>query len=287
MQVTDANNDATLQITQFNSLVSDGCNVIVTFPANPTALCPAITDAKSKGILVLTDHASIDCPDVINVGFNAYKEMVVSTEGLFEAMGGKGDVVYVTGIKGTPTQVTLEQAVKDARAKYPDINVVGEFEGKWTPSIAQQGMAQFLTTHPGDLQGVIDGGGMGAAVTAAMEQAGRKLAPFNSPTMECSALAVWNEHPELATVGMALDPVGGMYETMLVATRMLTGAQPVVNTLLFPLPQVNKDNLAEWYKPDMTTESTCFGSPPGIKAVDDSYFDQLLVGGDTPPTLEP
>ena len=55
-----------------------------------------------------------------------------------------------------------------------------------------------------------------------------------------------------------------------------------MNTLLFPLPQVNKDNLAEWYKPDMTTESTCFGSPPGIRAVEDSYFDQLLVGGEDP-----
>jgi ribose transport system substrate-binding protein len=277
--ITDSNNDATLQITQFNNLVSQGCNVIVTFPANPTALCPAITKARAKGVLVMTDHSSIDCPDVINVGFNAYNEMKLSAEGLFKGLGGKGTVVYVTGIKGAPTEITLEKAVAAAKKNYPDIKIAGQFEGKWTPSVAQTGMSQFLSTHPQKVDGIVDFGGMSVGVTNALKQAGRPFAKLNSPTAECAVIALWKQNPETATVGTSLDPTAGIYETFYVAAKMLKGAQPVVNTLLFPLPQVTPTNLGQWYKPGMTTSSTCYGQNAGIRAVPDSYFDALLKGG--------
>ncbi|MFN8224794.1 MAG: substrate-binding domain-containing protein [Gaiellales bacterium] len=285
--VTNSNGNPTVQITQFNSLVSQGCNVIVSFPASPTALCPAFAKARAKGVLVMTDHSQVDCPDVINVGFNSYKEMKIGAEGVFKALNGKGNVVYSTGIKGTPTQNTLEIAVADAKKKYPDIDVLGEFEGKWTPSIAQTEMAKFLTTHPQKIDGLVDFGAMGVGLTNALEQAGRPYAKVNSPTAECSAMALWKEHPEVATVATSLDPIAGAYHTFYVAARMLKGGKPIVNNIIFPIPKITPSNLNQWFKPFMTRSADCFAKAPGTRAVPDSYFDVFFKGGQPIKPIKP
>jgi ribose transport system substrate-binding protein len=279
LQATNSNNNAALQITQYNSLVAAGCQVIFSSPASTTALCPAFAKGRAKGMLNITSDTGVKCPDVINVGFNAYLAEKQGAVAVAKALKGKGNVLLVTGIPGTPTEVTLEQAVKDGLAAYPDIKVVGQVAGNWTPSVAQTAVAQFLSTHPDKVDGIIDFGEMGVAAGRALQQAGRPLAKTNSPTGECPAFAYAHENPGVESLITSLDPRASAYEAFLVAAKMLKGAKPFSNNIMYQIPSVTPDQVSKWYKPSMTTTSSCYAQSPSKRAVPDSYFTPLFKGG--------
>ncbi|HEY0117544.1 MAG TPA: substrate-binding domain-containing protein, partial [Cellulomonas sp.] len=91
--VTNSDNQIALQLSQFSTLVNEGCNVIFSLPGSPTALCAAFTSAREKGVLVVTDESPTYCPDSINVSWNGYWAEYVGVKGVLDALGGKGNIV--------------------------------------------------------------------------------------------------------------------------------------------------------------------------------------------------
>ena len=49
--VTNSNSDINLELTQLRSQITQGCDVIISFPGSTTGLCSAIEEAADKGIL--------------------------------------------------------------------------------------------------------------------------------------------------------------------------------------------------------------------------------------------
>jgi ribose transport system substrate-binding protein len=283
LQVTNSNGNSALQISQFNSLVSAGCDVIFTLPGSPTALCPAIDKAKQKGILVITDDTAVNCASAINVTFNGYLNMKLGATAVFKALGGKGNVLVVTGYKGSVGEAVEEAAIRSALNSYPDIKIIGEVEGQWTPAVAQTATATFLQTHPDKIDGILDEGEMGVAAQTALQQAGRPLAKVNFSSGECAAFAFWKAHPEVVTQVASQAPGAAAYESFLVAVRMLSGQKPITNTLIYPIPQLTGSKIGTFFKPSMTVKSTCYADSPNVMAVPDSYFNPLFKGGNPIP----
>jgi ribose transport system substrate-binding protein len=279
LKVTNSNGNPALQISQFNSLVSAGCDVIFTLPASPTALCPAIATANAKGVLVITDDTAVDCPKTINVTFNGYLNMKLGAASVFKALKNSGSVIVITGYKGSVGEAIEAAAVADAHAKYPGVDILGEVEGQWTPSVAQSKTAEFLATHPQKIDGILDEGEMGVAAEQALEGAGRPLAKVNFASGSCADYAFWKEHPELVTLAASQAPAASAYEAFLVAAKMLNGQKPVVNTLMYQIPENAGAKIGTFYKPYMTLKSNCYANSPDIKAVPDSYFAPLFKGG--------
>ena len=75
------------------------------------------------------------------------------------------------------------------------------------------------------------------------------------------------------------SPEAAAYSTFHVANRMLAGQKPALNTLLYPIPRVTKENFDQFYHPSMTVSSLCYPRSPDGRAVPDSYFDALFTGG--------
>ncbi len=277
--VTDSDNQIALQLSQFNTLVNEGCDVIFSLPGSPTALCDAFTAAHDKGILVVTDESPTYCPNSINVSWNGYWAEYVGVKAVVDALGGKGNIVAVEGIAGVPAAVAEQAAVKDAMAEYPDATLLGSVAGNWTPSVTKTEMTKFLATHPQQVDGVIDAGAEAVAAEQALESAGRPLAKVNSIDAPASFLAYWKEHPEIGTVATNQSPAASAYETFLVAARKLAGQNMVVNTVFYPVPQITSENFDQWYKPSMTVESSGIPTPPDGRAAPDEYFDVFFSGG--------
>jgi ribose transport system substrate-binding protein len=287
LRVTDSNGDTALQISQVNTLVNAGCDVLIILPASPVALCDAISSAKSQGVLVVTSDTAVDCKDVINVSRNSFLSMTAVTGALAKAMGGKGSVLIVTGYPGTKGVGVLGGAIDAALAPYPDIKIVGTVAGNWTPSVAQSAVATFLSTHPADIDGVIEMGEMGVAAENAFEQSGREPVLVTAASGECAAFAYWKEHPGITPMASVQAPEAAAYETFHVTMRMLAGQQPVINTMLYPTPLVTEENFDEFYDPSMTVSSTCYPRSPDGRAVPDSYFDVFFTGGEPVDTNPP
>jgi ABC-type sugar transport system substrate-binding protein len=275
----NSNQSLSTQITQMNSLISDGCNVIFSIPQSTTALCPEISKALSHNILVITDDTPVECPASINSSFSEFESAKDMATQFSKALGGKGNIIAETGIPGAVGAQTTINGFKAGLASGITMNDVA---GDWSDSTAETATTTYLQTHPATVDGILDGSGMMVGGELALQQAGRPLAKASLYEDECSAMALWKQHPGLVVSTEDQGPALAAYESFVVAGKLLAGAKPVVNTLFYPIPGPTQKTFNQWYKPGWTVKSTCFATPPrsGIPAA--SYYSSLFKGGSTP-----
>jgi ribose transport system substrate-binding protein len=274
--MTDSDNNVSVQLSQMNNLVQQGCNVIFAYPGSATGLCSAVANAYAKGALVVSYGTEASCPNMISVDVNQYRMAYLAAENLSKRLGGKGNVVLVNAIKGVPAAEAERQGALDAFAK-TDIKVTGEIYGDWTSSIAKSEMLSYLSTHPQKIDGVWQAGLMSAAVAQALEQAGRDNVKVEAFSATCSGLALWHKNGgDNFSFLQAGEPFA--YMAMEAAQRVLAGAKPVSNVLLFDMPIITEDTLDEWYQPGMTENSNCYPNAPEKYRVDPTDLDPLFTG---------
>jgi ribose transport system substrate-binding protein len=282
LTTVNSNTSVPVQITQLNTLMSSGCNVIFAIPGSQTAFCPTFAKAKAKNILIVTDDTPIFCDNVMNSSFPEYSSAFIQADTLAKSLGGKGNVIIETGIPGAVGESVTVNAFLDALKKYPGIKVLGQVAGDWTQSVAETETVKFLATHPQKVDGVLDGAGMSTGAALALQQSGRPSAKTSLYEAECSTMALWKKDPGLVVAAQNQGPAMSAYESFLVAARLLAGQHAMVNTLLYPIPGPTKATFSQWYKPSMTVKSTCFATPPQSALVKDSYYDKLFTGGSKP-----
>jgi ribose transport system substrate-binding protein len=276
----NSNQSLATQITQMNSLISDGCNVIFAIPQSTTALCPEIAKALAKNILVITDDTPVECPASINSSFSEFASAENMAQQFAKALGGKGNVLVETGIPGA---VGAQTTINGFSAGLKGTTIAAnDVAGDWSDSVAETATTTYLQTHPATVDGILDGSGMMVGAELALQQAGRPLAKASLYEDECSAMALWKQHPGLVVSAEDQGPALAAYESFYTAIKLLAGAKPVVNTLFYPIPGPTQATFNQWYKPGWTVKSTCFATPPasGIPAA--SYYNTLLKGGTKP-----
>jgi len=280
--VTNSNNSTPVELSQLDSQVSAGCQVILVDAGSPTGLCSGLKNAFEHNVLVVIEDSTVYCPYAVNVTLNTSYQSIQAAQFIASALHGKGNVVLEAGIPGISLTNAEVQSATGEFNKYPGIHILGQISGQWTPSIAKSAMLSFITTHPQPINGVWDSGQMDVAAEQALQQSGRPLAVVNSFSSECSFMAFWKQY-HLDSAGFSGGGSPAMYETYEVAVRMLYGAKPVVSTIMYPLPAITAANFSQYYKPSMTLQSTCFANPPDNQAVPNSFFDSYFTGGSAVP----
>ena len=150
LQVQVAGPSAQRQIQQINAMVQAGADAIVTFPISPTALNSVVKNACAKGVLVIAYDAEITEPCAYNVSIDQPEAGRVTAEWLADKLGGKGDIVVITGVPGTSVDTLRTAAAKEVFAKHPDINIVAESVGMWSQAVARTEMSKILATRDWD-----------------------------------------------------------------------------------------------------------------------------------------
>jgi ribose transport system substrate-binding protein len=148
LEVQVAGPNAERQIQQINAMVQAGAQAIVTFPISPTALNQVVKNACDKGVKVFAYDAEITEPCAWNVHIDQTEAGRVTAEWLAKAMGGKGNIVVLTGVPGTSVDTQRTAAAKAVFAKYPDIHIVAEAVGMWSQAVARTELTKILATHP-------------------------------------------------------------------------------------------------------------------------------------------
>jgi ribose transport system substrate-binding protein len=277
--VENSNNNTGTQVSQFQSEIQSGCNVIFLDAGSTTALCPLLATALQKNVVVVSLDP-IFCNNAITVSFDVYENSYQLAAHLYQAMNYQGNLLYITGVPGVADAATATAAANAAMAGHPGLKIVGNYTGEWTASVAQQATAQWLGSHPGvKVDGIIDEGAMGVAAETALQQAGRPLAKVSLQEGDCQELAFQKQNPSLVPFMTDQAPAPGAYATMDVALRLLAGQQPALDTILYPIPGPTTTTFNQWYTPSMTTSSACFASPkPALPAIA-SYLGQFFTGG--------
>ncbi|MEU9889680.1 substrate-binding domain-containing protein [Sphaerisporangium sp. NPDC051011] len=283
LAVTDANNDGTLQANQITNLTQQGCNVIFAMQPPTIGVCKAFDAAKKAGTLVIAMQTGTDCTNVIQSDSGAFAAGNRTATWLAEQIKPGSTVVMCKGIPGVAAaearQLGAKVALESAGMKVDSIT------GEWNSATVKSQMVNYLSTHQGDVAGVWDGGVCAAPVIQAFKQAGRRLPVVTGFEGSCNWMAA-TKNNGLKTIGFAAGGGQGVVEAYRIALRMLSGQSPKVNTLLYPLAEVNPSNFDEYYDKAMTENSSCSVQPKDGASVPDSYYDALFTGGQPAPQIE-
>jgi D-xylose transport system substrate-binding protein len=279
----DAQSSPSKQLTDIESLISQGATALIVLAQDSDAIGPAVASAVAEGIPVVGYDRLIENKDAFYLTFDNKEVGRLQAKAVFAAAP-KGNYVFIKGSGTDPNADFLfagQQEVLKAAIAAGDIKSVGEaYTDGWLPENAQKNMEQFLTSNNNKVDAVVasnDGtaGGAIAALTAqglagSVPVSGQDgdQAALNRIALGTQTVSVWKDARELGkraaeiavalASGTALDKIEG-------ATKFSGGPKKVEENALFLAPvAITKDNLnvvidAGWVSKDVV----CQGVPAG------------------------
>jgi len=221
--VQHAGVDVNNQIAQIRNMINAKVDLLLIDPNSETALNPVIEEAVKKGITVITFDQPVTTTKSINVVIDQQEFGKNLAEWFVNELGGKGDIVIVSGLAGSSANVNRLIGMKEVLAKYPDINVLTEVNGNWDEANAQQVTSNLIASYP-KIDGVLTQDGMALGVVNAFQAANKKL-PVITGENNVAFLKKWKELKDsegFSTYGQNNPP--GIGATALgIGVRMLQG----------------------------------------------------------------
>jgi ribose transport system substrate-binding protein len=148
--VQASGDNAQKQIQQINAMVQAGADAIIVYPISPTALNQVIKRACDKGVVIMTYDSYVEEPCAHHVGIDAVQAGYERAKWLFTELGGKGNVVEITGVSGTTFDSRINDGTAKALAEFPDIEIIASANGQWSQPEARVQMTKILATHSWD-----------------------------------------------------------------------------------------------------------------------------------------
>jgi ribose transport system substrate-binding protein len=234
------------QMSQVEDVIVKKPDAIVFTPVDYKAMVPAVAKINAAKIPVVdvTDRSESG-NFVAFVGASDYKLGFEVGKYLIQAMGGKGNVVVIEGVKGALTSIDRIRGFADAAKQAPGIKVVATQPGNYQRMQALQVMENLIQSQP-KIDGVFAANdSMAAGVIEALEGADRKaLVVGINGTKE--AIDAIKSGKMLATG----DYNGFMQGCMAVMTAVRDLRKlPVQKEIVFPATVIDKGNYKPWDAP--------------------------------------
>ncbi|MBP2547778.1 D-xylose transport system substrate-binding protein [Neorhizobium galegae] len=279
----DAQTSAAKQLTDIESLISQGANALIVLAQDSGAIGPAIEKAAAEGIPVIGYDRLIENPNTYYITFDNKEVGRLQAKEVFKVKP-TGNYVFIKGGSTDPNadfvfsgqMEVLKAAIDSGKIK----NVGEAYTDGWKPEIAQKNMEQFLTKNGNKVDAVVSSNdGMAGGVVAALEaqglagsvpvsgQDGDKAA-LNRVALGTQTVSVWKDSRMLGKKAgeVAVALAGGKKISEIPgSTKFKGGAKGVEITSQFLTPQaITKDNLnvvldAGW----ISKAELCQGVKPG------------------------
>lgn len=163
------------QLSQVEDAIVKKPNAILFTPVDYKALVPSIDKMTAAKIPVIgmTDRPA-GGQLVAFVGVDDHRLGLETSISLFKAMGGKGNVIALEGVKGTITSTDRMRGFTDALKQFPNIKLVASQPANYQRLQALQVMENLMQTHP-QIDGVFAANdAMATGVVEALAAANRK-----------------------------------------------------------------------------------------------------------------
>ncbi|AJD42125.1 D-xylose ABC transporter substrate-binding protein [Rhizobium sp. SEMIA 4085] len=258
----DAQSSAAKQLTDVESLISQGANALIVLAQDSDAIAPAIEKAAAEGIPVVGYDRLIENPAAFYITFDNKEVGRMQAKGVFDAKP-EGNYVFIKGSSSDPNADFLfsgQMEVLKAAVDAGKIKNVGEaYTDGWKPENAQRNMEQFLTANDNKVDAVVasNDGTAGGAIAALDAQGLAGSVPVSGQDADKAALnrvalgtqtvSVWKDSRELGkrAAEIALDLAAGKTMDKIEGVETFNGGPKGVamqSVFLKPLP-ITKDNL--------------------------------------------
>ena len=175
------------QINSLNNIIREKPAAILVDAASDSALNPTIKRACDAGIVVVSFDQTVTEPCAYTVASDWDMIPAVLAEWMATQLGGKGNVIVDRGLAGAPISAQLQGGYEKVLAKYPDIKVVGYYNGDYALGPEQSGVAALLAANP-QVDGILTQG-YGSGAMQALKDAGRPIVPVTGFSYNGSAVA--------------------------------------------------------------------------------------------------
>jgi ribose transport system substrate-binding protein len=162
------------QLSQIEDVVVKKPDAIVFTPVDYKAMVPGVEKMNAANIPVvnITDRSSAG-KFVSFVGADDYSLGLETGRYLLKAMGGKGNVVIIEGVKGALTNVDRVRGFNDALKENPGVKLLASQPANYQRLQALQVMENLIQSHP-QIDGVLAANdAMAMGVIEALEGANR------------------------------------------------------------------------------------------------------------------
>jgi len=280
----DAQSSAAKQLTDVESLISQGANALIILSQDAGAIGPAIEKAEAEGIPVVGYDRLIENPYAFYITFDNKEVGRMQARAVFAAQP-EGNYAFIKGSAADPNADFLfsgqMEVLKDAIDAGKIVNVGEEYTDGWKPENAQRNMEQILTANNNNVDAVVasnDGtaGGVVAALAAqgldgSVPVSGQDgdHAALNRVALGTQTVSVWKDARDLGknaaqvasalAAGTAMDAVEG-------SEKWSGGPGGIEMNAIFlkPVP-ITRDNLnvvidAGWVSKDVVCQGVDAGS---------------------------
>ena len=250
--VLDAGGDVARQIAQMQDLIQQNVDAIIIWPTNGQAVVPVVRQAHNAGIPVVVTNSNIaDAGQEFIASFSGPNNILqgqYSAEMMCDQLGGKGQIVQITGQPGYTTAIERQKGFEDRLAEIcPDVELMESQPGDWNREKAQRVMEGFLTKYD-TIDGVYSGDdNMGVGALNAAKAAGRadEIKFFGATNF-----AVGYEAMERGEYHGSVyqSPAEDARNALQTAIDVANGNDvPKLN--YFDTPKITQDNMSEFEKP--------------------------------------
>jgi D-xylose transport system substrate-binding protein len=258
----DAQGSPSKQLTDVESLISKGANVLVILAMDSEAILPAVKKANDEGIPVIAYDRLIESPNVLYITFDNVGVGRMMAKAILAAKPA-GNYAFIKGDKGDPNANFLFSGITEVLKPAMDagkVKNVGEsYTDGWKPDNAQKNMEQILTKNNNKVDAVVaENDGMAGGAVAALTAQGMAgsvpvsgqdgdHAAINRVAAGTQTVSIWKDARDLGKVSAeaAVALAQGKKMTDIANVKPFSGGAKhitVSGILLTPLA-VTKDNL--------------------------------------------
>ncbi len=285
--ITQSDLKDAVQIQQMRQLVDQGVDIIFLCCSNPTALNQTIKYAYDKGVPVVSYDGFVSAPEAVSAMANYVDGGYELAKAVIEKIGGKGNILMVSGIAGVNTSDSFDKGALKAISEYPNVKLAGTVQGKWTDQIAQVEVQKFLATHPEPIDGIVLQSPSENGVLQAMLQSGRPVVPM-SLQGEAGAACYWRQHPEWADTAFYIWPPGGeIYFGWNVTLRILQGQGPKIQSIVRKVMKYSYEDNKAQVSENCKTDDPNWLEPKAEDWFPSSLADQVFLRPSDPMKWKP
>jgi len=283
----DAQSSPQKQLTDIESMITQGANALIVLAQDASAVAPAVQKAIDEGIPVVGYDRLIENPNAFYITFDNKEVGRMQARGVL-AVKPAGNYAFIKGSSADPNADFLfsgqTEALKGAIDSGKIKNVGEAYTDGWLPANAQKNMEQILTKNSNKVDAVVasNDGTAGGAIAALAAQGLAGTVPVSGQDGDHAALnrialgtqtvSVWKDARELGKraaeiAGLLAD--GKKMSNVPGVVKFSGGPKKVEMNSVFlkPIP-ITKDNLdvvidAGWIKKD----EVCRGVKPGMVKV--------------------
>jgi len=229
LRIENVENAVQAQINSLNNIIRQQPDAILVDAASDSALNPTLKKACDAGIVVISFDQVVTepCAYALASDWNFISE--VTAEWIAEQLGGKGKVIVDRGLAGAPISAVLQGGYEKVLANYPDIEIVGYFNGDYAPGPEQSGVAALLAANP-QVDAILTQG-YGSAAMQALKDAGRPMVPVIGGAYNVASLAC--AQTEGANCILMSNPAYLSSEAIKLAVEILdTGNRPAERSVV-------------------------------------------------------